>query len=384
MIVGWDASRIVREGRTGTETYSRDLLRHMIPLALESGHRLRLYTRGPLAPEDVGLDVWPASVHVRRIGMPRLWTHVGLAAEVWRHPPHVLFIPAHVVPLFPPPHLPILVTVHDLGYEHVPQAHPLRQRMYLRWSTRHSVRRATHVLADSRATARDLEALYGVPREKITVVYPGFRRPPTPTPEAVRAVRARYDLHGPYILHLGTVHPRKNLLRLLDAFARVASLPVLGEDGRELGPPQLVLAGKVGWLAEPILRRARKPDLRGRVHFLGYVPDEDVPALLGDALALAFPSLYEGFGFPVLEAQALGVPVLTSRVSSLPEVGGKAAIYVDPLDVASIAEGLARLITQPGVRARLIREGRENVRRFSWPRAAEAVWQILQEMGRGR
>ncbi len=287
MIVGWDASRVVEQGRTGTETYSREMLRHMLPRILTAGDDVRLYTRVPLPARVVGLETWPPAVQVRPLGPPRLWTHVGLAADLWRDPPHVLFIPAHVVPLLPP-RIPIVVTVHDLGFEHVPEAHPRGQRWYLRWSTLHSARKATHILADSQATAQDLERLYRVPRDKITVVYPGYVQLPAVSADDVHAVRRQYGLHFPYILHLGTIQPRKNVLRLLDAFARLGEIHAVG--GNPSGPVHLVLAGKVGWLAEPILRRAA--ELGGRVHVLGYVPDAWVPALLAAALALAFPSLY--------------------------------------------------------------------------------------------
>ncbi len=372
MLIGIDASRVHTSARTGTETYSRELIAHLIPLAAREGARLVLYTRAPLTPHTFRLDAWPSHVAQEVIRAPRLWTHVGLAAHLRRHPPDVLFIPAHVVPLRPPPGLPIAVTVHDLGYEYFPETHPWRQRAYLRWSTRHSARRADLVFADSEATARDLHHLYHIPREKIVVAYPGppALPDPLPSPEEVRATQARYGLTPPYFLFIGTLHPRKNLLRLLDAFARVVSA---GDDDAA----SLALAGKVGWLAEPILARAQAPDLRDRVRILGYVPDRDLAALLMGAVALVYPSLHEGFGFPVLEAQSLGVPVLTAATSSLPEVAGDAALYVDPFDVESIAAGLVHLLQDPDLRADLARRGRANVGRFSWERTATQALQGL-------
>ncbi len=366
MHIGIDASRVQAEGRTGTETYSRELIAHLLPLAAARGHRVTLYTRAPLSPALFRFSDWPGQVAVVTLRVPRLWTHVGLAAALHHHPPDVLFIPAHVVPLRPPPDLPIAVTVHDLGYEYFPETHPWRQRAYLRWSTRHSARRADVIFADSQATARDLHHLYHIPREKIVVAYPGAPAlpDPLPTPEEARAIQARYGLTAPYFLFVGTLHPRKNLPRVLDAFARV---------GAQHAAPLLALAGKVGWLADPILARARAPDLRGRVRVLGYVPDRDLVALLMGAVALVFPSLHEGFGFPVLEAQSLGVPVLTSTTSSLPEVAGEAALYVDPFDVEAIAAGMERLLRDAELRADLARRGRENVARFSWERTARTI-----------
>lgn len=383
MILGIDASRARADVRTGTETYSRELIAHVLPLAAARGVRVILYAREPLSPRLFGLSRWPEHVTPQVIRVPRLWTHVGLAAALHRHPPDVLFVPAHVVPLRVPAGLPVAVTVHDLGYEYFPDAHPLRQRVYLRWSTRHSARRATLLFAVSRATARDLHRLYHVPREKIRVVYPGLPTLPHPLPssEEVREVQARYGLTAPYFLFVGTLHPRKNLLRTLDAFAR------LGAPASDTSPSvgvHLVLAGKAGWLSEPILARARAADLRGRVHVLGYVPDRDLVALLKGAVALVFPSLHEGFGFPVLEAQALGVPVLTSTGSSLPEVAGDAALLVDPFDVSGIAEGMRRLLNDVSLRDDLARRGKRNVMRFSWERTASQVLEMLVEIGDAR
>ncbi len=380
--IGIDASRIRPTARTGTETYSLHLIQHLIPLAAARGHQLRLYTGAELHPTWFGYNAWPSHVQVRTIRVPRLWTHIGLAQTLWREPPDVLFIPAHVIPLWPPPALPIAVTVHDLGYEYFPHAHPRRQRWYLQWSTRHNVRRAQHIFVDSRATAEDLQRWYGASPDRISVVYPGLPSTVafTSTTEQILQVRHRYGLTRPYLLFVGTLHPRKNLLRLLNAFARVHHVPVITEAPQPLPPPLLVLAGKPGWLSDPILQRAREDDLRERVRLLGYVPDADLPPLLQGALALVYPSLHEGFGFPVVEAQALGVPVLTSNRSSLPEVAGDGALLVDPTDEESLARALERLITDPALRRRLVQQGYQNVQRFSWERAATQVLDILETL----
>ena len=380
MIVGIDASRVPTRTRTGTETYSRELITHLLPLLADAGHRVRLYTRSRLEPAMLGVNRWPAHVDVRHLSWPRLWTHLALAAELWRHPPDVLFIPAHVVPLTPPPGLPIVVTVHDLGYEHFPEAHPRAQRWYLRWSTRHNVRRAHRILVDSQATKQDLVHVYQVPADRVTVVYPGYVPPPRPDTDAVRAVRRTYGIESPYLIFIGTLQPRKNLVRLLDAFARVQDVPYMTVTGERQEPVHLVLVGKPGWLPEPILQRAHQPDVHDRVHLLGYLPEAEKLALLAGAVGLVFPSLFEGFGFPVLEAQALGVPVLVSRTSSLPEVAGEAALYVAPESTEDIAAGIRRLLQEPDLRAQLQRRGYTNVKRFSWQRAAETVVRILEDV----
>ena len=358
MLIGIDASRAVSARPTGTETYSRRLIQAL--LRLESSHRFRLYFRGsPPAGAFPGAQV-------RAIPFPRLWTHLRLSWEMARRPPDALFVPAHVLPLVHP--RASLVTVHDLGYVYFPEAHPWGQRLYLDLSTRWNARVAAHVLADSQATRADLVARYGTPPDRITVAYPGCDETLAPVrdPAAIEAVKARYEVSGDYFLYLGTLQPRKNLARLVAAFADLRPAAVL------------VLAGKRGWLYEDLFVQVRRLGLEGRVLFPGYVPDYDKAALLSGALAFVFPSLYEGFGLLVLEAQACGCPVLTSTTSSLPEVAGDAALLIDPGDTGAIAAGMKQLSTAPGLRAALIERGLANVRRFSWAACAQTVLDAIE------
>ncbi|MCZ7571488.1 MAG: glycosyltransferase family 4 protein [Ardenticatenaceae bacterium] len=268
-----------------------------------------------------------------------------------------------------------VVTVHDLGYEHFPAAHPRLQGWYLRLTTRWHVLAARALLADSKATRDDLVARYRADPAKITVVYPGIdpeHFQPVGDPAAVAAVQARYELPQRYFLYVGTLQPRKNLARLIEAFAAVAS------PDPELG---LVLAGQRGWLYEGLVAHTRRLGLEGRVHFPGYVPDQALPALLSGAVAFVYPSLFEGFGLPILEAQACRTPVLTSTTSSCPEVAGEAALLVPPTDVAAITAGLRRLLTEPGLRMSLVERGAANVTRFTWAQAAAATLAVLEGTG---
>jgi glycosyltransferase involved in cell wall biosynthesis len=287
-------------------------------------------------------------------------------------PPDVLFVPAHVLPLIHPRRS--VVTVHDVGYLSYPEAHRSADRRYLDWSTRWNAHQATAVLADSQATKDDLVRAYGVDPGKVHVVYLGRDEAVAPVTDRVRLadVQCRYGIATPYLFYVGTLQPRKNLARVIDAFARVA--------GR-LGDVQLVLAGKRGWLYDDLFAQVTRLGLERRVVFPGYVDDADLAALLSAALALVFPSLYEGFGIPVLEAGACGLPVITSNTSSLPEVAGDAALLVDPHDVDAIAEAMYRLATDPELRAELARRGQENVKRFSWEKCARETLAVLLEAG---
>ncbi len=352
MQIGIDASRATVARRTGTESYALNLTRALI--AERGRHALTLYFR------DSPADGLFTDADQRVIPFPRLWTHVRLAWELQRAAlrPDVLFVPAHVLPL--PTALlrtlPMVVTVHDLGFRHFPDAHPFAQRLYLDWSTRFSTGAARRVIADSIATRRDLRRFYGVPEERIAVVYPG--RDETFTRVDPAPVRARYQLPDEYVLHVGTLQPRKNLMRLIEA----------APAGRR------VLAGRPGWLAQPILERARA---RG-VRLLEYVPDADLAGLYSGAAAFVFPSLYEGFGFPVLEAMACGTPVICASTSSLPEVAGEAAVLIDPLDTRALSEAIGRVLNDAALRAELTARGHQQVQRFSWRRTAREVLRVIE------
>jgi glycosyltransferase involved in cell wall biosynthesis len=185
----------------------------------------------------------------------------------------------------------------------------------------------------------------------------------------VAAVKARYNISGAYLLYVGTLQPRKNLVRLVEAFAQIQN-PNL----------QLVLAGQKGWLYADLFARVEALGLSGHVVFTGYVADDDRAALLSGATALLYPSLYEGFGMPVLEAMACGTPVLTSDVSSLPEVAGDAALLVNPLDTNAIAAGMARLVADAGLRRSLVERGSLQIRQFSWAKAARQVLEAIESV----
>lgn len=373
MIIGIDASRAVTDQRTGTEAYARHLIQSLVPLAAEHGHRLRLYFN---TPPSAGLFSRAPHVEQVVISQRRLWTHLRLGRELRARPPDVFFTPAHVIPLGY--RGPSVATVHDLGYEYFPEAHPRRQLAYLRWSTRHNARAARGVLADSRATAGDLMKFYGTDPARIAVVYPGADpdlRRVTDEP-AVAAALARHGVRQPYFLYLGTLQPRKNLVRLVEAFV-ASDLPIDGYS--------LVLAGRAGWLADPLLATVRglSSDVRRQIVLPGYIPDADKAALLSGAMALVFPSLHEGFGFPVLEAQACGTPVICSNTSSLPEVAGEGALLVDPLAPAVLAAAMLRLARDEKLRGELVENGYVNFRRFSWEATAAETMAVLEAAGQG-
>lgn len=370
-----DASRTTVARVTGTERYALDLIRALIRANRQ--HDLALYFRDTPNPA-----LFPQSEHVTQqvIPFPRLWTHVRFAAALWADPPDATFVPAHALPLLFPRRA--IVTVHDLGYHLFPQAHPLRQRVYLDLTTRYSAARASAVLADSAATKRDLTRFYSTPPDKIHVVYPGVD---APLIGDVAAVRRKYGLPERYWLYIGTLQPRKNIATIVGAYRRwQARNP---RDGAAL-----VLAGGRGWLYDPAWTRG----VDGVIE-TGYVGEADKGALYAGALALLFPSLYEGFGFPVGEALHCGIPVICSDSSSLSEVGGAAAYYVhlppaaleedkgaSLLDIfAAMADQMAAYmdqIAQEGYLDSRREQGKAHAATFTWDAAAAQVLAILDAL----
>ena len=380
--IGIDASRTTRPQRTGTEGYSLALLRSL--LSLDSDNEYTLYFN---SPPPSGLLPVNANTHSCLIPLPRLWTHLRLSWEMVRRPPDVLFVPAHVLPLVHPRRT--VATIHDLGYYHEPNAHPRRQRMYLEWATRFNAESATRVIADSQATRRDLINVLGIADDKIRVVYLGVdeRFRPVVDRELTAAVKAKYGIAGPYVLFVGTLQPRKNLMRLVEAFGRVARAVDAGYDGMnpyDSTDPQrqlsLVLAGGKGWWYQDLLRTVEQMDLAGRVVAPGYVNDDDLPVLYSGAELFVLPSLYEGFGLPVLEAMACGTPVVAANVSSLPEIVGDAGVLAVPTDAGDIARAMIRLLMDPARAADLRRRGLEQAHRFTWDRCARQTLDVLVDV----
>lgn len=366
MLIGIDASRALRSQRTGTEYYSLNTIRALLDTA--SGHRFRLYAPDMPGDELVQL-LKPAEWRI--MPFPRLWTHVRLSWEMLTNPPDALFVPAHVLPLIH--RRRGIVTLHDLGYLHFPQAHPWPQRLYLDWSTRWSASVARHIITDSAATRDDLVANYGVPSNRISIAYPGARDlKADSTPACDERVLSGLGVRRDHILAVGTLQPRKNLSVLLQACQGLWQAQLLPPD------TQLVLAGRAGWLSDAIVAQATGPDLREHVRITGYLSDGELAALYRSARLLAFPSLYEGFGLPLLEAMQAGVPVICSRTSSLPEVAGDAAIMVAPDDVSGWANAIHQVYDDAALRARLIARGRVQAARFSWHRCANTILQAIE------
>jgi glycosyltransferase involved in cell wall biosynthesis len=320
----------------------------------------------------------PASVTVRRMPawahgrLGRIaWEQLGLPLDLSRTGAALLHSAAYAVPALG--RTPSVATVHDLSFFRMPAAFPRLQGQYLRLATRLAARRAAALIAVSEFTARELVATTGVPARRVHVVHNGVDGSFRPLPPAELADwRASAGFGAPYLLTVGTLQPRKNLGTLLAGYAElVRRLPEA---------PELVVAGAAGWGKEDPRARAAELGLAGRVRFCGYVPAADLPALYGAALGFALPSLYEGFGLPVVEAMACGTPVVVAAASCLPEIAGNAALSAGPDDVAGWAAALATLVTDPARRAALADAGRRRAARFTWTRAAQETAAVYRQV----
>lgn len=366
MFIGIDASRAFLRRRTGIEEYAYQTIRHLRGVVPEAD-TVVLYVRKKLALENGRLRMkfpeidfaLPKNWQVRGIWAPRFWTQIALSLEMLFRSPDVLFIPAHTVPLIHP--VKTIVTIHGLEYEFCPGAYSFWARLYMRVSIRFSCRTAETVICVSENTKRDVMKLYSVPEKKIKVIYEGFSQSTVNSQQS--------SLETPYLLFIGRLEERKNIVRIIEAFE------ILKEKYQI--PHTLVLIGKPGFGYERIMYQVSCIKHQDDVHELGYVTEEEKWEWLCNADVFLFPTLYEGFGIPVLEAQSVGVPVVTSKNSSLPEVAGEGAVHVDPLSVESIALGIWKILSDTALRDDMVEKGKANVSRFSWQQSAKETANVF-------
>ncbi len=274
----------------------------------------------------------------------------------------------HLLPVYK--HSRTVFTVHDLIYLFYPQYHLRLNRWFLTLMLPRFLRRADGVIAVSEHTRRDVMTHMRIPEEKITVIYeganPNYR--PLNDPAAVAAVRAKYNVPERYILFFSTIEPRKNLGALLGAYHALLARPGTW--------PDLVIAGRKGWLYEPVFARVQALGLTERVRFTDWVAEADAPALMNGAEVFVYPSLYEGFGLPPLEAMACGVPVVASSASSIPEIVGEAGLLVNPTDEGALMEAMQAALTDPQLRASMRARGLARAKRFTWEAAARETLKV--------
>ena len=317
-------------------------------------------------PPNSGLTLrtsWLPTTHpLVRIG----WEQLVQPFVLWQEKIDLLHSLAFVTPLVSP--CPSVVTIYDLSFLVFPQGFKYSKRLYLSLLTRLSARKARRIITISESTKRDTVRLLGVPSEKVHVVYCGVDKAFHPLPEReVASFRQKRGLPERIILFVGTIEPRKNVSRLVEAYSRLRD-----------GQAKLVVGGARGWLYEEVFARVEELGLTGEVLFPGYIPPEELPLWYNAAELFVYPSLYEGFGLPPLEAMACGTPVITSNVSSLPEVVSGAGLTVDPLDSKSLAEAMNQVLGDEVLRQSMREQGLARAGCFSWAKAARETVEVYR------
>ncbi|MBI2031218.1 MAG: glycosyltransferase family 4 protein [Candidatus Levybacteria bacterium] len=305
-----------------------------------------------------------------KIVKPRkLWTMFGLSFELilGNSKPDIFFTPTHYLPLFTS--IPSAISILDLSYLHFPQLFKGKDFIQLKYWGRYSIKKAKRIFTISQASKDDIINLYKIPSEKIIVTYPGIKSQISNLKsQNMEDLKKKYGINNPYILFVGTIQPRKNIVRLIEAFSKLKT------------DVELVIVGRKGWMWEEILVAPEKFDVEKRVKFLHEIPDDELPNFYKNAICFVLPSLYEGFGLPILEAMKYGCPVLTSNISSLPEAGGQAAIYFNPENVEEITKNLKKIIEDLDLRRELATKGYEQVKKFSWEKTARETLKALESI----
>lgn len=359
--------------RVGSGEYCFELLLNLNKIDKKNNYIIYL-PQNPTSDMPKESENW----HYKIIRPRKLWTLFGLSLEflLKRSKVDVFFSPTHYLPLFCPKNS--VISILDLSYIHFPELFKNSDLKQLSIWTRFSFKKAKKVFTISRASKDDIIKEYGVSQDRVVVTYPGIKLPPSlklwraskTTMQDLKLLKNKYGVEGEFILFVGTLQPRKNIVRLIEAFSRLKNYI------------KLVIVGKKGWLYEQILEAPKKFNIGNKVKFLDSVPDEDLPAFYRNATCFVLPSLYEGFGLPVLEAMRYGCPVITSNISSLPEAGGEAALYVDPLDTEDIKKKLELMINPSAdgekLRKELIEKGYKQIKKFSWEKTARETLGVLE------
>lgn len=400
MLIGIDASRANAEHRTGTEWYSFFLIKHLARI-IGPEHRVFLYIREPIR-EDLAEGL-PKHFQPRYLAWPPkfLWTQLRLSLEMFFHKPDLLFVPAHTMPLVHPKHT--VVTLHDIGFERMAQLYDFQpiahekvlskillsllvkfftlgrfsnnELDYHKWATRFALKHAEHVLTVSDFSRQEIIDFYHIAPEKITRIYNSFDQSlfqPIRDQNRISRVLQKYHLQQPYVLFIGRLEQKKNLPKLIEAWAIFKKQSAF--------PHKLVLVGMPGFQYDLIQAKIRSLGVQESVQETGYVAQEDLPVILSAADAYIFPSLYEGFGIPILEAFACRTPVVASRIASLPEIAGKGAYYFNPLNAQDMAQALEKVLFSKDLQSQLQEAGKIELQRFSWEKTAQKTWDVLQRI----
>ena len=370
MEIGIHSTALTRKRRTGVEEYSYQLIKSLLKLPEAKHHQFILYLPDKLNYRQIYVFDEFKTLAKSNLKIEKLkwrfpmWTQTRLSSEFVFRKPDIFFSPAHTLPLIHPENS--IVTIHGLEYEHYPYYYSFWKRQYLKFTTLYALKYSKKIIAVSENTRNDLVELYDADPQKISVIYHGVKRPVWK-----RNLTRDYVGH-PYILFIGRIEFKKNIFGLISAFYFLKKKYNI--------PHKLILIGPKGYGWSKIYTMKEYKSINSEIEFKGYVKERKKWELLKNADVFVLPSFYEGFGMPILEAQISSVPVVTSNVSSMPEIAGRGAVFVDPHNIYSIAEGIYSVISSEGLRKQLIEEGKKNAKKFSWNISAKKTFEVLTEI----
>jgi glycosyltransferase involved in cell wall biosynthesis len=368
MIIGIDGNEANVYEKVGVSVYTFNLL-HLFSKSAKKDLRFVIFLKHkpnsdlPTQNEYFAYKIVPGNF---------LWSQTFLPFELYKRKAlgeniDVFFSPAHYAPRFCP--APVAVTIHDLSYLYYPEEFLKKDLYQLKNWTKYSVDKAKKIIAVSQTTKKDLVKNYHLSDEKIEVIYNGYENK-IRNPQSVIKNLTPIKSGENYILYVGTLQPRKNISTLINAFKEFV------KNNKKY---KLIIAGKKGWLYENIFSQVRDLNLTNKIKFVGYVSDEELVNLYKNAFCFVLPSLYEGFGIPILQAMNYGCPVISSFSSSLPEVGGDACLYFNPKDQNDLVEKLQDLRGSESLRKELIKKGKNRIKKFSWKTCAQETLKILMD-----
>ena len=358
--------------RVGSGEFCFQLLKSLFDLDKKNNYFI--YLPVPPSPD---LPKETSNWHYVVFSSKKLWTLIGLSKKLFNNKNNldVFFSPTHYSPFTFL--CPSVVAILDVSYLHFPYMFSKKDLYQLKLWGRYSISKAKKILTISQSSKSDIIKAYGLNPEKVVVVYPGIKRVSSIgySVLSMDELRNKFGIKNKYILFVGTLQPRKNVERLIEAFSHV-----IKDSSFTQNDIQLVIIGRKGWMFEDILNAPKKYNIADRVRFLHEVTDEELPSFYKNAEMFVLPSLYEGFGLPVLEAMKYGCAVITSNVSSLPEAGGDAALYIDPNNVDDIASKMRKLLEDENLRKELIVKGKKQIEKFSWEKAAKETLAVLESL----
>jgi len=368
MTIGVDGNEANVEKKVGVSVYAFELLHYFKSQANETTKfviYLRFAPRTDLPKSD---EYFTYQV----VNGSLLWSQIFLPLSLHLNKrPDVFFAPAHYAPRFCP--CPTVVTIHDLSYFYYPQEFLKEDLHKLKNWTKYSLNNATHVIGVSNNTKDDIEKFYSISKDKVTVIYNGFneKKKSKATHNEIRATNIEEIISNNYFLYVGTIQPRKNIEKLIEAF---------DEFIKEKPDYKLVIVGKKGWLYEKIFAKVTELQLEKHIIFTGYLLDSDLGTLYQHAQSFVLPSLYEGFGIPLLEAMSFGCPIISSNTASLPEIGGDACLYFNPNDTMDMRDKINTIVSDTDLRKELIERGKQRVKKFSWDKCGSETLDVLKNV----